>query len=210
MDEGSITQKARQLLWINQTAAAPLIKLYLSRLASHFEDRLRNMKSRPCDSEQAAGSGSAASWSQSVASGLSELENREELESLVEDIAVRKVLKAREGNGQFDQGGSEATSLRRVHSESQDSDFLKYALQLEPDEEDAAQLEECLDRIESNLKQEGKHLREVFLLRLKGAERHEIADSLNCSDATVDRKMRRIQEVLHTLLPGLQTASYSP
>ena len=57
------------------------------------------------------------------------------------------------------------------------------------------QVEGLLDRLQEN------ELRTIAIMKLQGATNHEIAQQLDCTERTIERKLNRIRELWGSLLP---------
>jgi DNA-directed RNA polymerase specialized sigma24 family protein len=200
---GSVTELLQQLRdGEASTAQQALWERYFQRLAGIARMKLAPVASRVRDEEDIALSTLDSFFQATEAGRYPEIGDRTELWPLLAQIAVCKALKHRErelatkrGAGAV-RGDSAVDGLSWNRSIDAQAGFDQF-LSSEPTPDSVAELKELVCNLMQRL--ENVTLRQVAQLKLSGYANNEIADKLEVSERTVERKLVRIRTLLSML-----------
>jgi DNA-directed RNA polymerase specialized sigma24 family protein len=190
LDENSVT------LWIDGIRAgddADIHRLwdrYFERLVRLAGARLPTHSRRSFDEEDVALSAFQSFCSRAGHGQFPQLNGRDELWRLLATITVRKALDTLRHQNRQKRGGG------RVLGESAlpaDGEGLADVLSREPTPEEVTQFADDYCRFVASLREPG--MRTVALQRLEGQSTREIAQSLNVSTKTIERKLQLIRAI---------------
>ena len=185
--------------WVNDLkagdrgeAARRLWQRYFERIARLAQARLRAVARGPADGEDVALS-VFDSFFQGVTDGrFPRLADRDDLWKLLTTIALRKASNRRRREGQIKRGGGRVIGATDYAAGGFDSeDPLAEVAGTEPSPELAALLIDEIRQRFAELPDES--LRVVALRRMEGHSNAEIADELDCSLRSVERKLELIR-----------------
>ena len=190
LDENSVT------LWIDGIRAgddADIHRLwdrYFERLVRLAGARLPTHSRRSVDEEDVALSAFQSFCSRAGHGQFPQLNGRDDLWRLLATITVRKALDTLRHQNRQKRGGG------RVLGESAlpaGGEGLADVLSREPTPEEVAQFADDYCRFVASLREPG--MRTVALQRLEGQSTREIAQSLNVSTKTIERKLQLIRAI---------------
>ncbi len=187
MDSQPITGWIDQLAGGNEQAAEQLWRHISVRLEEFARQKLDVQTRRRYDEHDAANS-AFHSLCRGLADGRLDAENRDALWGLLAVITSRKIsAQRRHANRQKRGGGSE-------RGESGFGDAGINAVkdkQLAPDV--LAEISESCDQLLNAIPDET--MKTIVLLKFQGATNGEIADQMNCTRRTIERKLERIRRI---------------
>jgi DNA-directed RNA polymerase specialized sigma24 family protein len=200
---GSVTELLRQLRDGGaSTAQQALWDRYFQRLAGIARTKLAPLARRVRDEEDIALS-TLDSFFQATEEGrYPGIGDRTELWPLLAQIAVCKALKQREyelatkRGGGVVRGDSAVNEMRWNDLVDAQAGFDRF-LSSDPTPDSVVELQELVGNLMQRL--ENVTLRQVAQLKLSGYANNEIADKLEVSERTVERKLVRIRTLLSTL-----------
>jgi DNA-directed RNA polymerase specialized sigma24 family protein len=200
---GSVTELLRQLRDGEASAAQQALwERYFQRLAGIARVKLVPVARRVRDEEDIALSTLDSFFQATEAGRYPEIGDRTELWPLLAQIAVCKALKQRErelatkrGGGMV-RGDSALDELPWNRSIDEQAGFDQF-LSSEPTPDSVAELKELVCNLMQRL--ENVTLRQVAQLKLSGYANNEIAEKLEVSERTVERKLVRIRTLLSML-----------
>jgi DNA-directed RNA polymerase specialized sigma24 family protein len=186
--KGSVTQWLGQAQNGDQAAAQQLWQRYFGRLVGLARVKLRGASAAMADAEDVALS-AFDSFYRGVEQGrFPQLQDRDNLWSLLVVITARKAWKLKQEAGRQKRGGGRAEGEAGATS---DHTALEEVIGREPSPAFAAQVaEECqrlLDALEDDLS------RAIALGKMEGYTNAEIAGKLDCALRTVERKLSLIR-----------------
>jgi RNA polymerase sigma factor (sigma-70 family) len=186
--EGEVTRCLNQLKKGDAVAAQELWQRYFERLVKLARDKLRGAARRMADEEDVALS-AFKSFCCAVDRGrFPRLDDRHDLWQVLAMITVRKAA---------DLANREARQKRGGGAVIQSDDFGE-VISGDPDPAQAAELAENCQRLLDALG-EGK-LRAVAVAKMEGRTNEEIAELLDTSVPSVERKLRGCREILEKWL----------
>lgn len=183
--EGSITHWIEQLRTGNTAAAEPLWQAYFPRLVALAQRRLLSAPRRAADEEDVALSAFHSFYARARDGRFPRLTDRHSLWPLLVVITARKCadLFRHENRQKRSRTAQEAVDLETLFSQEPTPDF-------------AAQAVDELDTLLSHLDATGDgELRRIALWKMEGDTAAEIAQRLDCSRRTVERKLGLIERV---------------
>lgn len=197
MDDSSITGVLQRLQTGDDRAAAVIWERYFQKLVRLAAHRLRSIPRRAADEEDVALSAMNSFWQGMQDQRFIELANRDELWKLLVTITIRKsnALQRRhftQNRGSGDVRG-ESVFERPGTEGAADHPGLADQADDEPTPELAAEFSENVDQLLGLL--DKGNLRDVAVLRLEGHSNAEIAERLNKSIGTIERKLGLIRDV---------------
>ena len=197
MDDSSITGVLQRLQTGDDRAAAVIWERYFQKLVRLAAHRLRSIPRRAADEEDVA-----ISAMNSFLMGMQEqrfdhLANRDELWKLLVTITIRKSNALQRRHFTQKRGGGdvrgESVFERPGTAGAADHPGLAGQADDEPTPELATEFAEYVDQLLGLL--DKGNLREVAVLRLEGHSNAEIAERLNRSIGTIERKLGLIRDV---------------
>jgi DNA-directed RNA polymerase specialized sigma24 family protein len=186
--KGSVTQWLGQAQAGDAKAAQPLWQRYFGRLVGLARIKLHGSPRGMADEEDVALS-AFNSFYQGVEQGrFPRLGDRDNLWSLLVVITARKAALLKRDAGRQKRGGARA----HEHAAPQKVDIdLEEVIGREPSPQFAAQVAEECQRLLGGLGDET--LRSIAVARMEGHTNEEIAQGLNCTPRTVERKLALIR-----------------
>lgn len=184
-ESASVTVWIQQLQAGNSLAAQKLWEGYFHRLVGLARGKLRSMPRRSADEEDVALS-AFDSFFRGVEHGrFPKLDDRDDLWQILLMITERKAIDLLQHEGR------EKRDWRRNQSADAPSGHLNLAGK-EPDPAFAAQVaEECEKLLE---KLTDLNLRQTAVRKMEGFTNKEIANAMDCSLVTVERRLRSIRQ----------------
>jgi DNA-directed RNA polymerase specialized sigma24 family protein len=187
------------------SAAQALWDRYFPQLVRLARTRLSGIPCRSADEEDAALSAFASFVRGAEAGCFPQLADRTELWNLLVVITARKVAALMARQQRLRRGGGkvrgDSAFLGSSGTEEQDRQGIENVIGAAPTPDFAAQVAEEYQLLLAGL--EDDTLRSVAVWKLEGYTNEEIAGKLDCSVATVERKLRRIRNAWE---PGLRGA----
>jgi DNA-directed RNA polymerase specialized sigma24 family protein len=173
----------------NQVAAQRLWEQYFQRLVHLARQRLPNHLRRHTDEEDVALS-AFNSFCRGAANGrYPQLADRDDLWRLLVTITAHKAIHAARNAQRLKRGGPHQASADNAHA-----DFaLEEAIGREPSPEFSLQVAEEFDRLLAQLND--STLATVAVFKMEGYVSAEIAQKLNCTVRTVERKLNLIRKI---------------
>lgn len=199
MSESQSSSDDQVTLWIsrlradqNSEAAQRLWNRYSTRLAAVAKQRLGELGRRVYDEEDAAISAFRSFCSGIARDQFLDLNDRDNIWRLLVTITARKVTARQRYERRARRGGDDNWEEPLFQdSDGRGLDRVAAIVDPEPTPEFAAEVaEECealLERLEDNT------LRTIALLKLEGYSNDEIAERLQCTRRSVQRKLARIR-----------------
>jgi RNA polymerase sigma factor (sigma-70 family) len=185
----SVSVWIRELQAGNREAAQELWERYFQRLVQLAQKRLPNRLRRHADEEDVALS-AFNSFCRGVSEGrYPQLTDREDLWRLLVTITAHKAIHVARRANRLKRGGGKNTPA----DDDVSAVALNEAIGREPTPEFSLQCAEELDRLLSLLNDET--LRSVAICKMEGFTNSEIANKLNCTSRTVERKLRLIRRI---------------
>ncbi|MGO9600184.1 MAG: ECF-type sigma factor [Isosphaeraceae bacterium] len=167
---------------------------YFQRLVRLAGSRLPGYARRAIDEEDVALSAFQSFCERAKCGQFPELSNRDDLWRVLFAITVRKAIGAVRHQSRQKRGGGQVqgeSALGRPGDVDADAAGLTNFLSREPTPADAAELADQLETLFTRL--DDLTLRVIAFQRLQGLSSKEIADSLEISPRTVDRKLQLIR-----------------
>ncbi len=192
--DDDITQWIGKLAEQRGEAADVIWREYFEKLVRLARRKLESLPRRAFDEEDVAISAMNSFFKAADAGRFPKLEDRDDLWRILVTITVRKA-RAR-WRAHFSKKRGEG----KVHGESVFADpngqnSTEGIAGILGDEPTPAMAAEMADTCETLLRQLADEiLRDIVLLKLEGFTNDEIADKLNCTTRTVERKLQRIRE----------------
>lgn len=193
MDADDITLWIGGLSQGDQRAAQALWQTYFDKLARVARQKLDPRAGRQADEEDAALSAMHSFCRGMRAGRYPQLAGRDELWRLLVTIVVRKVSKQRRGERRVKRGGGRTRGESAFLASGEADEFrgIEQVLGSEPTAETAAMLTESCQQLLSSLPDDT--LRQIANLKLEGYTNDEIAQQLDCTTRSVERKLNRIR-----------------
>jgi len=193
--EGSVTRWVTALKGGDTDVAQPLWERYHRQLISLARQKLRTARRREADEEDVVQS-AFHSFFQGIAHGrFPQLSDRDNLWRLLVVITARKAFDqlAREHSKRRGGGANRGESRIFPGAAPADEAALEQIVGSEPTPQFAAQVAEQYQRLLDFLGDET--LRLVAIAKMEGCTNEEIAQRLDCSRRTVDRKLETIRVI---------------
>lgn len=172
-------------------ASSRLWERYFERLARLAQVQLRSAVRGPADGEDVALSVFDSLFRGAAEGRYPGLDGRDGLWKLLTTIALRKASNQRRREGQLKRGGGRVVGGCDLDGAA-DGDPLAQVAGTDPTPELAAALVEEVRLRFNELPDES--LRVVAMMRMEGHTNGEIAEALNCSPRSVDRKLDLIRK----------------
>lgn len=187
-DHPSVTTWIGKLKAGEEQAAQWLWERYFARLVDQARDRLRGLSRRASDEEDVALS-AFHSFCQAVERGrFPQLSNRDDLWQLLVMLTARKAVDQRRYQKRHKRGG--AAGARQLTGPAAEI-ALEEVVGHEPNPEFAALMVEQFRSLLARLDEED--LRTIAIHKLEGYTNREIAQGLECSVRSVERKLAIIR-----------------
>lgn len=190
---GSVTQWLRQAQAGDEEGVQRLWERYFPKLVALCQKQLRGHPRRVADEEDVALS-VFDSFCQRAAQGrYPQLEDRHDLWRLLVIIAARKAVNLVQHDRRQRRGGGRVVGESALPGAGTDRDpvRLEQIVGREPTPDFAALVAEEYERLLTKL--DDKTLRKVAIWKLEGFRNEEIAQQLDCSVRTVERKLALIR-----------------
>ena len=188
---GPIQELIEQLKAGNHAAAQPLWDRYYPRLVALARARLAGAARRVADEEDVALSAFDSFCRGAEAGRFPQLADEDGLWALLVLITARKAADLAAHQTRQKRGGGK---VRGDSAFGPDADGLEGFAADDPTPDLAAQLAEEFAVLLARL--EDPSLQSVAVWRLEGYSNAEIADRLDCSEVTVERRLRLIRKIL--------------
>jgi RNA polymerase sigma factor (sigma-70 family) len=185
----SISVWIRELQAGNQDAAQQLWERYFQQLVQLAHKRLPSRLRRHTDEEDVALSAFKSFCRGAAAGRYPQLTDREDLWRLLVTITAHKAIRVARHAQRLKRGGRD-----RMTIEDGNPDFvLQEVIGREPTPQFSLQVAEEFDNLLEML--EDATLRTVAVSKMEGYTSAEIAQKLNCTVRTVERKLRLIRQI---------------
>ena len=196
MQDDSPTVWIEQLAEGDDQAAQRLWEAYYRRLVGLVRQKLAASPRRVADEEDVVLSAFNSFCRRAAEGKFPELADRDGLWKLLMTITCRKAVAHLRHNHRRKRGGGvvrgESVFAGTDKSGSQGQNGIHQVAAPEPTPEFAAEVAEQCEVLLEQL-DEGQ-LRQVAMMKLEGYSNKEIATELNCSVATIERKLARIRK----------------
>lgn len=188
-------------LWINRLGsgdhqAADIVwRAYFDKLVRFARQRYNGAARRAAADEEDAVLSAMHSFCRGMQAGrYSQLAGRDDLWRILVTIVVHKIYRQRRHEQAQKRGGGHVRGESAFQSPGLDEPGagIEQVLGNEPTPELAAMVTENCDHLLAALDDET--LKRIALLRLEGFTNQEIAEQLNCTTRSVERKLNRIRE----------------
>lgn len=193
-DSHSVTRMIERLREEDPQAAGQIWQRYFQRLIPLARAKLKALPHRAVDEEDILVSVFDRFFQAAKQDRFTRLQDRDDLWQILFLLTERKVADQYRAAATQKRGGGDAVQRRAGQSEA---DLLELADQ-EPGPEFVAILNDSLARALARLAE--PTTREVAILRMEGYQNPEIADRLEISLSSVERKLRVIREVWQEVL----------
>ncbi|MEZ6057198.1 MAG: ECF-type sigma factor [Planctomycetaceae bacterium] len=187
MDSQSVTGWIDQLAEGNKAAAERLWR-HVSLRLEDFARRKLDVQTRRRYDEQDAANSAFHSLCLGLAEGRIEAQDRDAFWGLLAVITSRKISAQRRHANRQKRGGGN-TSGESAFGDAGINQFQ--GGDLPPDV--AAEVTESCDQLLNAIA--GENLRSIVLLKWQGATNRQVADELECTERTVERKLERIRRI---------------
>lgn len=188
MDEssGSITMFLHQMMAGDEAAVAVLWERFLPRLLALSRKTLSRGQERMADAEDAVQSAFASFWKGSTEGEFRDVNDRFDLWNILSTITVRKVRKQVRHEKAVKRGGGHVITESNLASHGDTPGSMDSVQGYTSTDLD-------LNCVELLAALNDEH-REIAVLRLFGYLNSEIAQLLDCSERSVERKVRQIRQ----------------
>lgn len=183
--EARVSDSASVTVWIDKLkagepeAAQQIWQRYYARLVELARHKLQGLSKRVCDEEDVALSAFHSFWQAAGAGRFPQLENRDDLWQLLVMHTARKAIAARRYADRQKRCGHASDAM------------LHQVVGREPDPQFAAAVVDEFQHLMGRLGDDT--LRAIALKKLQGWTNQEIADQLDCSLRSVERKLAVIR-----------------
>lgn len=195
MEADTITTWFHRLADGDQQAADKIWQRYWTQMLGHARAKLAKRPLRASDEEDVALS-AMHSFFQGVADRrFPNINDRDDLRALLLLITTRKVTQHRRKELRVKRGGGREVSEADVRGDAVETDaqLLEAAIGREPTPELAAAFCEQVENLLASLDSES--LREIALRKLEGFSNKEIAEQIQRTTRSVERKLKLIREI---------------
>jgi DNA-directed RNA polymerase specialized sigma24 family protein len=179
----------RELQAGNQDAAQPLWERYFQQLVQLAHKRLPNRLRRHTDDEDVALSAFKSFCRGAAAGRYPQLADREDLWRLLVTITAHKAIHAARHANRLKRGGRDHVPLDEASADR----ALQEVIGREPTPQFSLQVAEEFNELLEMLGDDT--LRAVAVSKMEGHTSAEIAQKLNCTVRTVERKLRLIRQI---------------
>lgn len=186
MESGSVSQWIQQVKAGEESAAANLWNRYQPQLLDIARRKLNGGKGGPADEEDVVLDALASFFHRTKGGRFPDLQDRESLWKLLVTITNRKAInQIAHDNRQKRGAGKTTTELNEAGTPQQNPDNApEYAMVV------AESLAAMLESLSSD------ELREIAMAKLEGCSNQEIAERIDYSVPTVERRLRLIRSEL--------------
>lgn len=188
-DENDVSHWIDQVKEGDSYAATELWHLYFDRLVRRVHNHLRGRNRGVSDEEDIVVSVFESFYRAAEQGRFPELSDRDDLWRLLLKMSARKVIDKRRHDERKRRGAGE----RPVSLDGGDDAAVIEVIGDEPTPEMVLSMAESLDRLLSHLG-DGQ-LREIAIGKMEGFSNAELADRLNCSERTIERRLHLIREM---------------
>jgi DNA-directed RNA polymerase specialized sigma24 family protein len=200
-ENGPVTCWIEQVKAGRQTAAAEIWNLFYARLIGMARRKLRDAPRRAADEEDVVVNAFDTFFRRATEGQFPDLHDRHDLWQLLVKITERKAVSQLRHHGRVKRGGGEVRGesvFADAHGSTSGAgvDQVRGA---EPTPQFAAELAEDLQRLLGLL--EDEELVQIALLKLEGCTNAEIADRVDRSLPTVERRLRLIRSTWQREIP---------
>lgn len=189
-DPGSISIAILALEDSDESAAQKIWDRFFTRLCQYARTRVYTRHRHVFDEEDVAASAFFALCEGIREDRFGRVRNRDDLWRLLTVLAANKACSARRAEDAQKRGSGQVLPESALDEDTRLMDFLDGAV----DPAIEAEFENTLEQLVDQLKDRGDYLAEVVMMKLAGHTREEIAERIECSTKTVDRKLGRIRE----------------
>jgi len=190
--EDDVTRWLHDLADGDEDAVQEIWNRYFTRLVNHARRKLIPGRLRDTDEEDIALSAFHSFYRGATAGRFPRLDDRHDLWKLLLVITARKASKKIRGATRAKRGGGKVRGESVFATGAEDQGNIDAAMGTEPTPEFAvAAVEEyqiLLDQLPDN------SFRQIAGMKIEGYTNEEIADQLECSPRTVERKLNKIRE----------------
>lgn len=190
--DGSVTGFFQQVCTGDGDAVRPLWDRYFPRLMRVASQTLSGAKQRAATAEDAVQSAFICFWQQAVDGKFSDDIHRDDVWALLSVMTVRKARKQIRREVAKKRGGDWKRSQAEVEAAPQTANPQAACNSLTPDEFDLFS-EELLMMLDEGL-------RSFAVLKLMGHSNAESAQIMECTERTVERKLRLIRQTWEMLV----------
>lgn len=190
--EDDVTRWLHGLAAGDEQAVQEIWNRYYVQLVNHARRKLTPGRLRDADEEDIALSAFHSFYRGATSGRFPRLEDRHDLWKLLLVITARKASKSVRRATRTKRGGGQVRGESVFVAGDQKQGTIDAAMGAEPTPEFAAAAAEEYRSLMDQLPDET--FRELAELKLEGYTNEEIADRLNCSPRTVERKLNRIRE----------------
>lgn len=198
LDPDSVTCWISALKAGDVLAAQRLWEQYYPRLVAVARRRLADVPRRAFDEEDIAVSAFHSFCQRASNNCFPQLNDRENLWSLLVTITARKVLQQQRHQLSQRRGGGKLRGESAFGSAGSEGEMegIAEVVGAEPSPEFAAMLAEHMDQLLEQLGDES--LKSVAVAKMEGLSNMEIAQRLGLSDRTIRRKLKVVQTILES------------
>ncbi len=189
-DPGSISIAIIKLEDSDESAAQKIWDHFFTRLCKYARTRVYDRHQHIIDAEDVAASAFFALCDGIRNDRFGRVRNRDDLWRLLTVLAANKASSARRAEDAQKRGNGRVLPESCLDENNRVLDFMES--DVDPAKE--AEFENTLEELVTQLNTRGTKLTEVAMMKLAGYTREEIAEQLDCSVKTVDRKLARIRE----------------
>jgi len=192
--DGSVTHWFDELRRGNSVAAQALWERYFPELVRLAQKKLRGLPRRAADEEDVAASAMESFFQAAQAGRFPNLADRDDLWRLLIRMTARKVVDLRRRETRRCRGGGRVRAASEVPSPGSDSgppDLAEIIGRAPTPELAAIMAEECR-RLLGQLAE--ADLRTLAVAKMEGYTNREIAERLDCSVRTVERRLQLIRK----------------
>ncbi|MCA9213223.1 MAG: sigma-70 family RNA polymerase sigma factor [Planctomycetales bacterium] len=184
-------------IWLNRLrsgdsrAVEVIWQQYFEKLIRFARQRMSNMPRRVVDEEDVAISAMNSLYRGAAGERFPKLNDRHDLWKLLVTITARKTIHHQRRNMAEKRGGGKVRGESVFFRPDDDQVGLEQVLGSEPTPELAASVSEACAELLAKLDDE--KLRTIAQLKLEGYTNDEIAEKLDCTTRTIERKLERIR-----------------
>ncbi len=191
--DGSVTHWFEELREGNSVAAQSLWERYFPELVRLARQKLRDIPCRAADEEDIALSAMESFFEAAQIGRFPDLADRYDLWRLLLKMTTRKVVDLRRHEGRQRRGGGHVCAVSDLAAEGSNSEKLALGeiVGNTPTPEFAASMAEECQRLLGQLTE--ADLRTLAVAKMEGYTNQEIAQRLDCSLRTVERRLRLIR-----------------
>ncbi len=195
MSEDQVTQWLSRLQRGDERATEAIWREYFEKMVRLAKRRLGDLPRRVADEEDVALSAMHSLFRGAEAGRFPRLADRDDLWKVLVTITVRKAIKLQRRHFADKRGGGlvQGESVLGVRDSPEEKrNGIDQILGREPTPQLADMLSETCDQMLEDL--DDATLEQIALLKLEGYSNTEIAQQLECSKRTIERKLERIKD----------------